>query len=154
MAEFAGLTRPVDPAQRNHMALLLIVALFVLAWILLILPKQRELKRHKELVASLEVGDEVMTGSGFYGTLTEVDTDRVRLEVAPGVEISLARRAVAAKVSEPEVSDPEVAELGAGDDDLGRDGAAGAEAGPADDVVDAEVLEETTPEPDDRDGAG
>lgn len=80
------------------MAFLLLIALFVLAWIVLILPKQRELKRHNALVASLEVGDEVMTGSGFYGTLVAVDTDTVQLLLAEGFEVKLARRAVAAKV--------------------------------------------------------
>jgi len=80
------------------MAFILLIVLFVLAWIVLILPKQRELKRHNALVASLEVGDEVMTGSGFYGTLTQVDTDTVRIRLAEGVEVTLARRAVAAKV--------------------------------------------------------
>lgn len=80
------------------MAFLLLIALFALAWIVLILPKQRELKRHNALVASLEVGDEVMTGSGFYGTLVAIDADTVHLELAEGLVVKLARRAVAAKV--------------------------------------------------------
>jgi preprotein translocase subunit YajC len=88
--------------------LLLLILLFAIAWVVLILPKQRELKRHNALVASLEVGDEVMTGSGFYGTLTEVTDDTVLVELAPGIEVKLARRAVAAKVVAP-VETPETA---------------------------------------------
>jgi preprotein translocase subunit YajC len=87
------------------MALLLPVALLGLFYVFLILPKQRELKRHNALVASLEVGDEVMTGSGFYGTLTEVDGDTVLVRLAPGLEVKLARRAVAAKVPDPAALD-------------------------------------------------
>ena len=49
-------------------------------------------------MATLDVGDEVMTGSGFYGCITEVDDDTVRMELAPGLEVKVARRAVAAKV--------------------------------------------------------
>ena len=80
------------------MALLLPVVLLGLFYVFLILPKQRELKRHNALVATLDVGDEVMTGSGFYGTLTEVTDDAVLIELAPGLEVKLARKAVAAKI--------------------------------------------------------
>lgn len=84
------------------MSLIIIAVLFVIAWVVLILPKQRELKRHNGLIASLEVGDEVMTGSGVYGTLVRLEADTVLLQVAPGVELKIARRAIAAKVTAPE----------------------------------------------------
>jgi preprotein translocase subunit YajC len=81
--------------------LLLLILLFAIAWVVLILPKQRELKRHNALVASLEVGDEVMTGSGFYGTLVEITDDTVLLQLAPDLRVTLARRAIAAKIVAP-----------------------------------------------------
>ena len=81
--------------------LILLLLLFAIAWVVLILPKQRELKRHNALVASLEVGDEVMTGSGFYGTIIDIIDDTVVLQLAPGTEVRLARRAVAAKIVAP-----------------------------------------------------
>lgn len=87
------------------MNFLFIIILFVLAWVVLILPKQRELKRHNALIAALEVGDEVMSGSGLYGTLVEIDGDTVLMQIAPGVEIKLARRAIAAKVVDDSVND-------------------------------------------------
>ena len=80
------------------MSFLIIIVLFVIAWVVLILPKQRELKRHNAFVQSLAVGDEVMTGSGIYGTLVEIDEATVLLQVAPGVELKIARRAVASQV--------------------------------------------------------
>lgn len=83
------------------MSFLVIIALFAVAWIVLILPKQRELRRHNALVASIEVGDEVMTGAGIYGTVVQIDDDTVLLQIAPHTEIKVARRAVAAKVVEP-----------------------------------------------------
>lgn len=88
------------------MSLIIIAVLFVIAWVVLILPKQRELKRHNALVASLAVGDEVMTGSGLYGTLVQLADDHVLLQVAPGVEMKIARRAIAAKVVDAEVDEP------------------------------------------------
>jgi len=83
------------------MSFIIIIVLFVIAWVVLILPKQRELKRHNAFVQSLAVGDEVMTGSGIYGTLVEIDESTVVLQVAPGVELKVARRAVASKVVDP-----------------------------------------------------
>lgn len=83
------------------MSLLLLVALFAVAWVVLILPKQRELKRHNALVAAISVGDEVMTGSGIYGTVLSVDGDIVMLSIAPATEIKIARRAIAAIVPDP-----------------------------------------------------
>ena len=76
-------TSLIGRAHRTMGPLLLLILLFVIAWVVLILPKQRELKRHDALVASLEVGDEVMTGSGFYGTLTEVTDDTVLVAAGP-----------------------------------------------------------------------
>ena len=83
------------------MSFLIIIILFAVAWVVLILPKQRELKRHNAFVQSLDVGDEVMTGSGIYGTLVEVSEATVLLQVAPGVEIKIARRAIASQVIDP-----------------------------------------------------
>ena len=71
------------------MAPLILILLFVVAWVILIVPKQRELKRHNALVAGLLVGDDVMTGSGIYGTIVSIDgdlverRDRVILLLAP-----------------------------------------------------------------------
>jgi preprotein translocase subunit YajC len=122
------------------MGFLLILLLLVLFWAFLIRPKQREMKRHQEVVASLEVGDEVMTGSGFYGVITGLDADTVRIEIAPSVEVKLARRAVAAKV------DPESAALEAGVDDIVE-----AELVSDDEVEVIEPLEDVDPhDPDDR----
>lgn len=98
------------------MSFLIIIVLFVIAWVVLILPKQRELKRHNAFVQSLAVGDEVMTGSGIYGTLVEIDEATVLLQVAPGVELKIARRAVASQVGDP--SGVETDDTGkAGDED-------------------------------------
>lgn len=87
------------------MSFLIIIVLFVIAWVVLILPKQREVKRHASFVESLAIGDEVMAGSGIYGTLVEISDATVLLQVAPGVEVKIARRAIASRVGEPVVAE-------------------------------------------------
>jgi preprotein translocase subunit YajC len=87
-------------------ALILLAVTFLLMWVLFILPQQRRLKAHQALVARLEVGDEVMATSGFYGTVTELDDDVVHLELAPGTVVRIARGAVARRfVEEAAVAD-------------------------------------------------
>ena len=86
-------------------ALILLAVTFLLMWVLFILPQQRRLKAHQALVARLEVGDEVMATSGFYGTVTELHDDVVHLELAPGTVVRIARGAVARRLGE-EVAAP------------------------------------------------
>jgi preprotein translocase subunit YajC len=90
-------------------ALILLAVTFLLMWVLFILPQQRRMRAHQALVARLEAGDEVMTGSGLYGTITELDDQVVHLEIAPGTTVRVARGAVARRlVEETEAAvDPE-----------------------------------------------
>jgi preprotein translocase subunit YajC len=85
------------------MGAVLIFILLALLWVVLIVPRQREVRRHNALVASLEVGDEVMTGAGIYGTITRLADDDVWVEVAPGVTVRMAKRAVGSRI-EPEAT--------------------------------------------------
>ena len=59
-----------------------------------------------QLHASLVEGDRVMTTSGILGTVRGLDGDRVSLEVAPGVEITVVRGAVGSKEPDGIASPP------------------------------------------------
>jgi preprotein translocase subunit YajC len=54
---------------------------------------------------TLVVGDEIITAGGMYAVVREIDQERLKIEIAPGVIVSLDRRAVAAVAEdeEPEV---------------------------------------------------
>lgn len=80
------------------MDLLIIAALFAIFWAVLILPQRKRLKRHNEMVASIEVGDELLLTSGIYGTVTDSFDDDFFVEVSPGVEIRIASGAVASRI--------------------------------------------------------
>ena len=54
--------------------------------------------------ANLEVGNEVMTGSGLYGTIVAIDDDTITLESTPGNESRWIRAAIS-KLIEPPVVD-------------------------------------------------
>jgi len=67
-------------------------------YLILFLPQQRRAKQHRELLASLVEGDEVLTSSGIYGFVNAVEGDILWLDVADGVELRMARSSVSDKV--------------------------------------------------------
>lgn len=71
--------------------LLLIVVAF---WFLVIRPARKRQRDMSRLQASVNIGSEVMLGSGIYGTVTAVADDTLQLEVAPGTTVKVARQAV------------------------------------------------------------
>jgi len=75
--------------------LLILVALM---WLLLIRPQQQRVRRQRELVATLEVGDRVVTVGGIKGIIVGLDDEEARIEVAPGTVLTLIRPAIARKV--------------------------------------------------------
>ena len=74
-------------------------------WFLIIRPQRRRQQAAQRLLETISVGKEIVTAGGLYGTVTAVDGDEVRLEIAEGVEVRIARRAVAGVVSEDEEPD-------------------------------------------------
>lgn len=71
-------------------------ALLALAFFFLIVrPQRRRVTAHRAFVAALELGDDVITTGGMYGTVRALRGDAVELEIAPGIVITVARAAVA-----------------------------------------------------------
>jgi preprotein translocase subunit YajC len=82
---------------------LILIAMFAIMYFLLIRPQRQQQKRHAQLISSLKVGDEVITAGGIYGEVTQLDTERVLLEVDDDVRIAVARRAIASIVPPEEL---------------------------------------------------
>jgi len=78
--------------------LLPIVLIFVVFYFLLIRPQQKRAKEHRSMVDALSVGDEVVTAGGLLGRITRVDEQWLRIEVAKGMEVSVARGTVSQSV--------------------------------------------------------
>jgi preprotein translocase subunit YajC len=77
-----------------------IIVILVLMWFLLIRPQRRRQVESQHLLDSLTVGKEVVTAGGLYGTITALEDDEARLRIADGVEVRMAKRAIAAVLSE------------------------------------------------------
>ena len=75
------------------------LVMLVFMYLLLIRPQRQQAKRMQEMLQNLQVGDEVITAGGIYGEVTEIDDERVQLEVDADVKIAVSRRAIASKVT-------------------------------------------------------
>jgi preprotein translocase subunit YajC len=87
-----------------------ILVLLALMWFLLIRPQRRRQLEQQRMIDSLRVGKEIVTAGGLYGTVTEIAGDEVRLEIADGIEVRVAKRAIAGIISEEEDEELEEAE--------------------------------------------
>jgi len=86
-------------------ALIVLGVTFVVLWLVFILPQQRRVRAHNELVAGLRVGDEVVLTAGIYGRIVELRSEDLSLEVAPGLRLRVARQAVLRRVERLETQD-------------------------------------------------
>jgi preprotein translocase subunit YajC len=101
----------------GYSLLIFLVLMGAVFYFLLIRPQQRRQRQQRQLIESVEVGDEVMTIGGMYGTVREVDDDSITVEVAPNVDIRFSKSAIARKLvyDEDEYEDEEDDD-GAGDE--------------------------------------
>lgn len=76
-------------------SLLPLILIVVIFWFLLIRPQMKRNKQHRELVAALSVGDEVVTAGGMLGKITEVGESFVSVELADNVVIQVQKHSVA-----------------------------------------------------------
>lgn len=71
-------------------------------YFLMIRPQQKRAKEQKEKLSALEAGSRVMTISGIVGTISHLGEKQAILEIAPGVEITIDKRAISTQPIEDE----------------------------------------------------
>ena len=73
-----------DAAQAGVGSLLLMVAWIAIIigfmYFFMIRPQKKEQKKLQEMISSMEVGDYVLTTSGFYGSIIDITEDTVIVE--------------------------------------------------------------------------
>lgn len=81
----------------SYLPLLIIIAIFVVGYILFIRPRQQRARQQQSASRQVAVGDEVMSAGGIYGRVVALDADSVEVEVSPGVVMTFTRRAISAR---------------------------------------------------------
>ena len=105
------------------MSIFIILAMFVLLYALLIRPQRQKQRTQQAMLSKVGPGDEVLTVGGIYGIVQELDDDDdLVVEIAEGIHVRMARRAIATVIHADEPDDVE-------------------EESDEDDVVDAEAEE-------------
>jgi len=80
--------------------LIVILVLVALAWIFIALPARRRQRSHAAMQNDVVVGDEIITAGGLHAIVREAGESELRIEIAPGIVVTLDRRAVAAVAQE------------------------------------------------------
>ncbi|CAB3695716.1 MULTISPECIES: preprotein translocase subunit YajC [Achromobacter] len=70
------------PEGNALMGMLPIVLMFVILYFLMIRPQMKRQKEHRNLIAALAKGDEVVTAGGMLGKVTKVNDSYVTVEVS------------------------------------------------------------------------
>lgn len=80
----AGAAVGGPPGWINFLPIIGMVAIF---WFLIIRPQMRQQKAHREKVASVKKGDQVITAGGLLGKVIKVDEQYAEIEIAQGVRV-------------------------------------------------------------------
>ncbi|MBO6154355.1 MAG: preprotein translocase subunit YajC [Lachnospiraceae bacterium] len=80
-----------------------IVILVVFMYFFMIRPQQKETKQKNAMMSSLAVGDTILTTSGFYGVVIDIEEDTIIVEFGSNknCRIPMQKSAIAA-VEKPE----------------------------------------------------
>lgn len=113
----------------NYLPLLLIAGLFLLTYFMIIRPQSKRRRAMVDMQSSLAAGVEVVTIGGLYGTVVGTDAETVDLQIAPNVNVTYARSAIARAVSPAQdFGDKEATDTDEADLDPVVDGTAASDA--------------------------
>ena len=85
----------------------LIIIAFGFLWFFIIRPQKKRQVEAARRINTLNVGDEVITAGGIYGEITGLEEDSVRVQIAPDLEVRVARKAIGAVVPREDAEEPE-----------------------------------------------
>jgi preprotein translocase subunit YajC len=80
--------------------LIVILILAAVVWAFLAIPWRRRQRAHAAMQDDIAEGDEIITAGGIHAVVKEAGERELRIEIAPGIVVTLDRRAVAAVAQE------------------------------------------------------
>jgi preprotein translocase subunit YajC len=72
-----------------------LILIFLIFYFLLIRPQQKKQKEHRKLLDNIIRGDEIMTSGGILGKVTKTDGEKLSVEIAKNVNVTVFRSTVA-----------------------------------------------------------
>jgi preprotein translocase subunit YajC len=99
----------------NGAFFVLILLVLFIVWLFLVRPQRRRRQAQEAMIDQLRPGDEVITAGGLFAHVVRVVEEEVTVELSPGVEARVAKRAIAAVIPmEDEEDDAQAETVGAG----------------------------------------
>ena len=81
-----------------------LILIFVIFYFFLIRPQQKRVKDHKEMVASLKRGDEIITSGGIIGTIEKVmQDDRIEVNIGDNVKVQIIKSTITSLLQKEEI---------------------------------------------------
>ncbi|MBQ5652598.1 MAG: preprotein translocase subunit YajC [Peptococcaceae bacterium] len=71
-----------------------LLLVFVVFWVFLIKPQQKQAKQRAAMLEALKPGDKVVTIGGICGTVSRITDDKIFVEVSEGVVLEMLRNAI------------------------------------------------------------
>jgi preprotein translocase subunit YajC len=87
-------------SSSSFLPLLIIVVLFGLFYVTIIRPQRNKQRAAQQQQSQVMPGQRIRTTAGIYGTVVSGDDRDIVVEIAPGVEVTMLRRAVMEVVPE------------------------------------------------------
>jgi preprotein translocase subunit YajC len=84
----------VGGAESSLMSFLPLILMFAVLYFIMIRPQMKRQKEHRNMLAAMAKGDEVITSGGIVGKVTKVSEAYVGVEISDGTEITVQKSAV------------------------------------------------------------
>ena len=81
-----------------------LVIVFAIMYFLVLRPQSKKMKEHQNMLAALTKGDRIVTTGGLIGKVTKVTDSEIEIEIAAGVNVSVARQMVTSILEKKAVS--------------------------------------------------
>jgi preprotein translocase subunit YajC len=91
LAAATGAAAEGPPAWATWVPIVGMVAIF---WFLIIRPQMKQQKEHRDKIAALKKGDQVITAGGLLGKVIKVDDTYAEIELAQGVRVKAVKHTI------------------------------------------------------------
>jgi preprotein translocase subunit YajC len=104
-AGLLAMAAPPDQAASPWVQLIPFALVLGIFYFVILLPMKRRQKKVQEFLATLKVGDRVVTTGGIFGAITKISDKSIQLQIAPNVRVDVSRAAIVGYEGQAPVAD-------------------------------------------------
>ena len=76
--------------------LFLLFGFMILIYFLMIRPENKRRKTHQDMLASLDVGEEIVTAGGILGKVTKINDQYIEVSISDSTKIKIQKTSISA----------------------------------------------------------